>query len=197
MDDPSRKLVERASDGDGLAADALLERFLPELRAFVARRAGPGLERRESTSDLVQSTCREVLQHLPRFRYDGEDGFRRWLFKTALRKIQDRHCYWQAERRRAERETTAEPLSPSRSRGREGPRTSATPSRAAAASEELERVARALAELPESYREVIRLHQVEGLSHQEIAGRLGTSEAYARTLLSRGLARLARVLHRP
>lgn len=197
MDDPSRKLVERASDGDGLAADALLERFLPELRAFVARRAGPGLERRESTSDLVQSTCREVLQHLPRFRYDGEDGFRRWLFKTALRKIQDRHRYWQAERRRAERETTAEPLSPSRSRGREGPRTSATPSRAAAASEELERVARALAELPESYREVIRLHQVEGLSHQEIAGRLGTSEAYARTLLSRGLARLARVLHRP
>lgn len=197
MDGELQSLAEAAARGERAAVDALLTRYLPELRAFVRLRAGPLVRAHESGSDLVQSTCREVLQHLPRFRYDGEDGFRRWLFKTALRKIQDRHRYWQAERRRAERETTAEPLSPSRSRGREGPRTSATPSRAAAASEELERVARALAELPESYREVIRLHQVEDLSHQEIAGRLGTSEAYARTLLSRGLARLARVLHRP
>ena len=38
----------------------------------------------ESTSDIVQSVCREILQHKDRFQYPGEDGFRRWLYTTDI-----------------------------------------------------------------------------------------------------------------
>ncbi len=197
MSDPSRELVERATRGDGVAIDSLLERYLPDLCDFVRHRAGAALAQKESASDLVQSACREVLQHMDRFRYDGEDGFRRWLFATTLRKIQDRHRYWRAERRRAEREVRQGSASgDGRKDDGDWLRTLSTPSRHAAANEELERVQQALAALPEPYRQVIRLHHLEGRSHEEIARELSVSEAYARTILSRGLARLARVLHR-
>ncbi len=202
MGDASRELVERASRGDAGAVDALLALHLPELRRFVAGRLGRALERRESASDLVMSACREVLENVDRFRYDGEDGFRRWLYVTALRKIRDRHRYWQAERRRAERE------SPDRARrnattGRDEERARltacfrslATPSQEAIAREELERIERAFAELPAKYRDVIMMHHVDGLSHLEIGRRLGVREAYARLLLSRGLARIGRLLN--
>ena len=85
-DEPSRVWIERATQGDVVAVDALLGLHLPELQEYVRRRMGDVLDQ-ESSSDLVQSTCREVLQHLDRFQFDGEEGFRRWLWATALRKI--------------------------------------------------------------------------------------------------------------
>ena len=57
--------------------------------------------------------------------------------------------------------------------------------------EEVERLRAALSKLPENYRQVIHLAHVDGLSHREIAERLGISEANSRVLLSRALARLA------
>jgi RNA polymerase sigma-70 factor (ECF subfamily) len=72
-----------------------------------------------------------------------------------------------------------------------GMQTLFTPSRHAIGREELERLERAFAALPDDYRSVIVLARVHGLSHAEIAGRLGRTEPATRTLLSRALARLA------
>lgn len=192
----SRELVERASRGDGPAIDALLELHLPELERFVRRRAGPLVAAHDRPSDVVQSACREVLLHLDRFQYDGEEGFRRWLYRTALRKLQDRHRYWQAEKRDAERDV---PVGAGGSSDGATPidellRSLRTPSQDAAMNEELAIVRRVLEELPPRYREVIHLAQVEGLRHAEIAQRMQVSETNARVLLSRALARLARLL---
>lgn len=54
-DDDVLALTEAACRGDRAALDALVVRFLPELRAFVRLRAGPALREWESTSDIVQS----------------------------------------------------------------------------------------------------------------------------------------------
>lgn len=185
----SRDLVDRASRGDAIAVDDLVALHLPGLEAYVRSHVGELVAGKESASDLVQSACREVLAHLDRFRYDGEAGFQRWLYATALRKIQDRHRYYKAEKRDAGREVhqpsgIAEQLFGA----------SSTPSGQAAVRDDLARVERALVELPENYRTVIRLAYLESLPHAEVAARMGIQESNARMLLSRALARLARVL---
>jgi RNA polymerase sigma-70 factor (ECF subfamily) len=55
-------------------------------------------------------------------------------------------------------------------------------------------LAGALEDLPEDYREVILLRQVEGLPFAEVARRIGRSEDSVQKLWVRALDRLRRVL---
>ncbi|MDZ4772175.1 MAG: sigma-70 family RNA polymerase sigma factor [Planctomycetota bacterium] len=191
MLDDSARLAERAARGDAQALQALLEMHLGDLRAFVRLRAGPELRRREASSDLVQSVCREVLEHAERFQHPNESAFRRWLFTTALRKIHDRADHWHAQKRDAGREESL----PSRERELMRSYSSfASPSRDAMAREEVERVERAFEHLSEEQREVITLAHVVGLSRAEIAEHMGKTEGAVRVLLHRSLARLTEVL---
>ena len=185
-------LVEGASRGDRPAVEALLGRFLPDLQAYVRRHAGGPVAARESSADLVQSICRELLERLEdrRFEYRGEAEFRKWLYSAALMKISNRARYWRAEQRDAGRDR-APAADSSGSGSGERFETRTTPSRHAELAEELDRLRGALERLPDRYREVISLSQVDGLSHAEIAARLGISESNSRVLLSRALARLA------
>ena len=106
--DPNRTRVENASRGDVTAIEALLEHHLPGLRNFVRRRAPGVVAARESSSDLVQSVCREVLEHLAdeRLEYRGEAEFKKWLYQAALNKLQNRRRYHLAEKRDPGREVT-------------------------------------------------------------------------------------------
>jgi DNA-directed RNA polymerase specialized sigma24 family protein len=97
-------LVSRAREGSSKALEDLLQANLPGLRAFIAKRAGDLVIARDSVTDVVQSTCREVLQALPDHDYENEVHFRHWLYQTALRKIVDRSRYWTAQRRDVARE---------------------------------------------------------------------------------------------
>jgi len=194
MDRPG-ELVQKATRGDRAAIGALLERHLPRLQAFVRLRMGPELRAFESSADLVQSACREVLQHLERYRYRGEDEFRRWLFATALRKVQNRVRYLRAERRAGRRvERPPEASAAGEDALAELAQTLATPSRQAMLHEQIERLERPFAALPEHYREVITLARVVGLSHAEIARQMGRSEAATRVLLFRALAALSKAM---
>jgi len=191
-----RALVDAAADGDGRAVEALLERHLPSLRAYVRLRAGAKLRARESASDLVQSVCRDVLQNLDRFRYPGESAFRAWLYATAMRKIADRAEYWGAARRDPARE--AAPLPHAAHSGADEQRlfdvyrdSFASPSQEAMGREALARIEDAFERLPEDYREVIVLSRIVGLSRAEVAGQMQRTEASVRNLLSRALAELA------
>jgi len=58
------------------------------------------------------------------------------------------------------------------------------------ANERIVAVQRAVAELPESQREVLRLRVDEGLDHEAIAARLGISRQAVEVRLCRGRARL-------
>jgi RNA polymerase sigma-70 factor (ECF subfamily) len=197
MDDRSGDLVERASRGDGPAIEALLERYAPGLHGFVRLRMGAVLAARESTSDIVQSTCREVLAHAERFRHDGEAGFKRWLYRTALRKIANRDEYYRAQKREAGRELPPASLSQSEAVGLlAGYASLCTPSREAAGREEVLRIERAFAALPDDYREVVLLSRIAGLPRAEVAREMGRSEGSVRMLLARALAALSEELER-
>ncbi len=139
----------------------LLERFLPGLRAYLRLRAGKVLLAKESSSDLAQSVCREILEHVDRYQYRGEVQFKKWLYTTALRKIAHRHEHWVAEKRDVRREV---PLTAGVDGGTAvdptmlaACRSIVTPSRQLIAREELERIENALELLSEERREVILL----------------------------------------
>jgi DNA-directed RNA polymerase specialized sigma24 family protein len=61
---------------------------------------------------------------------------------------------------------------------------------------EVERIERALDELPDEYREGIAKSCLAGLPHSEVAADMGRSEVAVRKLLSRPRARLAVLLER-
>jgi RNA polymerase sigma factor (sigma-70 family) len=195
----SRELLDRARDGDGDAREALWTRHAAELRAWVRRRLGRGLRAREGSLDLAQSVCRQALEDFDGFRPLGGEGFKRWLLVRASHKIKDRARYWARDRRDGERERPLADRDPaSREEHREGALEDwLTPSRDAAAREEVERVRRAFDELPADQRRVILLARIDGLAHEEIARRLGRTPLATRSLLSRALARLALILEQP
>ena len=196
MVDLTRQLVDSASQGDAAAVNQLLIQHLPKLQAFVRLRMGPQLRAKEGSADLVQSTCREVLEHIDRFQYRGEAGFKNWLYTTAMRKIVNRHEFYTAQKRDAGREVPLEVRTGSSSDVNLGDcyRTFATPSRAVSVKEALELTEKAFDQLPEHYREVIILARLVGMSRAEIAERTGRTEGAVRTLLSRALATLAEIV---
>jgi RNA polymerase sigma-70 factor (subfamily 1) len=187
-------LVDSASRGDAAAVETLLTRYLPGLNAFVRLRAGPLLRARESSSDLVQSVCREVLEHVDRFQYRSEGLFKQWLFTTAARKIADRCDHVKAQRRDVRREVALDAGSASAAAPEswfaDACRSLVTPSRELIAREELVATERALLELDDDHREVILLARVVGLSAKEIGEQMNRSESAVRSLLHRALAEL-------
>jgi RNA polymerase sigma-70 factor (ECF subfamily) len=185
--------VQDAKNGDRSALDELIRRHLPGLCAFVRLQLGGTLRARESASDIAQSVCREVLEQLDRFDSGGDEGFRRWLFTTAMRKIRDRAAYWRAQRRDAARDQPIDVDDALAHACRE----ITSPSAAAGGKELVDRIERAFDGLAEDDREVILLSRVLGLPHDEIARQTGRSEGACRVLLHRALGKLARMLDAP
>jgi RNA polymerase sigma-70 factor, ECF subfamily len=186
-----KQAIESASRGDPAAIDGLLQRHLGGLRAFVRLRMGRELRARESASDLVQSTCREVLEHAGRYQHTSEACFRRWLFTEAMRKIKNRVQFLHAEKRDVAREVSDVLDLP----GLAGAYADLhTPSAALSLKERIAQLEAAFDHLSDEHREVITLARIVGLSHQEIGEQMGRSEAASRMLLYRALSELGSAL---
>jgi RNA polymerase sigma-70 factor (ECF subfamily) len=189
--------VAQAQRGDPAAREELVRRVLPTLRAFVRRNAGRKLREREEISDLVQSTCRELLERLAGFEFRGDAAFGLWVIQTARHKILERARYWGRAKRAADEvelppidsldpEVAGDLLAACSSH--------ATPAREAIVREDQRRVLTALAAMSEDQRRVIVLHRLAGFAHKEIARELGKSEGAVRQLLFRAMNRLAKLL---
>lgn len=190
-DDQSRELVLRASQGEPLPLEQLLERYLPRLRAFVRAEIDAQQRLGESAADLVQSTCRELLQAGPDFTWQGEARFRSWLFTAARNKIRMRLRHQRTLKRQHVRDADADvdrlvdPVAAAHS-----------PSREAIGHEANQTMQRALDSLLPDQREVIALARLAGLPIPEVARLMERSENAVRTLLSRSLVALAAAIDR-
>ncbi len=187
---PSRDLLHAAQKGDREAQEALLELHLPRLRAFVRLRADPALRAKESSTDILQSTCREVLQHLDQVEYRNEAALRGWLHTVTLNKVREKRRYHFAEKRRPDCEV-------------QGARDSqlgdaysclCSPSNAMIHNELVERVELAFDELSPDHREVISLSRIAELPPKEVAERMKRSPDGVRKLLARALVKLSALL---
>ena len=188
--DESEALARQAAVREQSALAELLEQHLDRLRAFMRAAVGPRLLQYEDHEDLVQSVCREILDHADRFQHPGPRAFRRWLFSEARRKVLSRHRHGQAQRRDAQRvELGEDPEALEHLLA--SYRSFTSPSQRAALSEQVALVESALENLPEDQRTVVLLAHLGQWSRREIAEELGRSEGAVRMLLHRAIAALA------
>src|ERR1044072_9287803 len=72
---------------DRNAADRLLESYRPLLRLIAQQMVGPGLQRREDASDIVQRTVLEAYAALEQFHGGSEAEFSAWLKQILRRNV--------------------------------------------------------------------------------------------------------------
>ncbi|HEX5009332.1 MAG TPA: RNA polymerase sigma factor [Planctomycetota bacterium] len=187
---PTKSLLRSVSRGDAAALGELVERQLPVLRAWVRLRMGPGLAARESSMDIVQSACREVIQDISSEDFPSEGHFRCRLFQAVGRKLIDKARYHGAEKRDVAH--VADLPGGALDEVVLGSYASlVTPSAIAIGRELAERLERAFAQLDDDERDIIVMAKLAGLSHAEIAAETGRREGAVRTALYRALGRLS------
>jgi RNA polymerase sigma-70 factor (ECF subfamily) len=184
------RLLERAHVGDRLAFNQLVARHRDELRRFISRRLDPRVRTRIDPSDIIQDTHLEAFRRLADYCARRPMPFHIWLQKNAydrLRNINRDHI--KAARRSVERERRsldqssvliAEKISDG----------VPSPSEQLAKREFRVKVAHAVAQLPETDREILLMRHVEQKSHREIAFLLDISHAAARQRYARALLKL-------
>ena len=157
------RLIERVLAGDRVAGRTLHDAHATRLFRVSFRLTGDETLAQECT----QEAFIRAFQRLDRFR--GDSALATWLTRIAVTVTLN------ALRRRTrsrEREVDLDELAPAHAAGLD-----------AEAVELRERVARAVSDLPELYRTVVVLHDIEGYTHAEIAGLLGVAEGTCKTRL--------------
>jgi RNA polymerase sigma-70 factor (ECF subfamily) len=194
--DPER-LLGLARAGSGPALGQLLELYRKYLSLLARLQIGRRLQGKVDASDLVQEAFLRAYRDFAQFRGNTEEELLGWLRQILSARLSDliRH-YLGAKCRdvRLERELEADVDKSSHvlDQGLVAPHSS--PSQQAIRRERAVLLADALDRLPEDYREVIILRQMEGLSFAEVAGRMGKTVKSVEKLWIRALARLRRVL---
>jgi RNA polymerase sigma-70 factor (ECF subfamily) len=188
-----------ARAGDAEAQGELLGRYRSWLLVLAEGQLGRRLPGKCDASDLVQQTMLAACRDLPNFRGATGQELRAWLRHILAHALgHELRRYAGTERRDAGREVSIDQtLDQSSQRMAEmlaAPDSS--PSRQAGRREDELRLADALARLPVHYRTVIVLRNLEGLTHAEVAGRMGRGVGDVRMLWVRALARLRRELVR-
>jgi RNA polymerase sigma-70 factor (ECF subfamily) len=148
-------------------------------------------------SDVVQQTLLEAWQGWDRMQARDEQQKLAWLRQILAHQLARllRH-YRGTQKRDVSRELSLEQSLDQSARRLDDLLIAGdpSPSQAASASEQLERLAQVLEELPEDYRQVILLRNLEELSHAQVAERMGRSDAAVRMLWLRALAALSAAL---
>lgn len=158
--DADRPLIEALLErGDEPAFRELYRRHTPALYTLLLRMLG-GAE--QDAEDIVQETWVQAVRSLGGFR--GSSSFRTWL--TAIGINRCRNLF--RSRQRKSTVPLMEDWDP--------------PAPAVPHNERLD-LEKAIALLPDGYRAVLVLHDVEGYTHEEIAGRLGISAGTSKSQL--------------
>lgn len=175
-----RELAALAGTGRDDVYRELLARYKAPVFRLIRHHVGDA----DEAMDLTQESFVAAFAALG--RYDGERPFRIWVSRIALNKCRD----W--ARRRAVRSffTRALPIDTAHHVAIDGP----GPDVEAGDREELARVQKAMAGLPQNLREVLVLRGVEELSQAETAELLKVSEKTVETRLYRARAKLRSLL---
>jgi RNA polymerase sigma-70 factor (ECF subfamily) len=183
------QLLAEARQGNGEGLGALLELYRGYLQGRAGALIGLNLRGVVNPSDLVQQTFLEACRDFGRFEGTTEAQWRAWLRRILahnLATLVERQV--KARKRDVRRQgslggTGADPVSPLSS-----------PSAQAQRHEASAVLANQLSRLPAASREVLRLRNLEGLSFEEVARRMGRTPGAVRVLWVRALDRLRLLL---
>src|SRR5262245_34379675 len=199
-DDPDPDLLlATARAGDGQARGRLFELYRNYLSLLARVQLGRQLRGKVDDADLIQDTFLEAHRHFDDFRGTSESELVSWLRQILAGSLANLlRRYYGTQRRdvRLERELADDLDHSSRTMGAAAAPQS-SPSERAARRERAVLLADALERLPEAYREVIILAQLEGHSFPEVARRMGRTLDSVKNLWARALGRLRKSLGGP
>ena len=188
--------IELARQQGGESVGALLDRYRNYLYLMARTQIDLHLAVRASPSDVVQETFLQAANEFPSFRGSDSGQLLSWLRRILVHNIiaaYDRHVRAAKRDVRRDRplEVVAKAVDASSLHFDQAlARSTESPEAAAVRQEEATHIADLLAELPQHYREVIILRNLEGLSFQEVSQRMGRTNAAVRKLWTRAITRL-------
>lgn len=193
MESPEFELVRRAQQGDNDAMGALLLHFEPRMRSLIRRLLGREFAEVLSVDDVLQHAYTEIILNLPRFQPRTDESLGVWVSKLAESTARDALRALRAEKRGGKaRRMLPNPEQALTALFDEltGMQTQLTPSSVFARGEILQRLRRALGELPEHYQVVIRIYDLERRGIEAAAAAIGRSSGATHLLRFRALESL-------
>ena len=168
------KLIDRARSGDADAFRKLYEAHVDRVYRLAFRMCGED----DMARDMTQDTFIRVHQRLDQFR--GDSAFTTWLHAIAV------SVTLNGLRKRKRIQSRESPLDESTPH--------AAPDAVRAEPDLRDRLRSAIDGLPEIYRSVFVMHDLEGYNHREIASALDVAEGTSKARLSRARSRLRTAL---
>lgn len=174
------ELVARAQAGDGEAFGVLFEQHKKRVYSLCLLMTGDVAD----AEDLTQDAFIQVFRKLGTFR--GDSAFSTWLYRVAVNTV-----LMSLRRRKPKQVSLDEPVCIDhamvpRDFGRNDPELSGTVDRIA--------LIRAIKELPEGYRRIFILHEVEGYQHHEIAAMLRCSVGNSKSQLHKAKLKIRELM---
>lgn len=184
--DEDASYVARVRDGDVAAFDFLVTKYRERLFSVVYNLTS----NREDAADLTQEAFIKAFSSIHRFQ--GKSSFFTWLYRIAVNTSLS-HLKKHRMRRFFSLENITEEASSAEVV--EALSVKTRTEKGALVSELQERLNEALQKLSPKHRTVVVLFEIEGLSHQEIAGILGCSVGTVRSRLHYAKQQLQAYLH--
>lgn len=168
----------------------LIEQYSQPIYSLLAR----SVQDPADAADITQEVFLKVFRGIQNFH--GESSLKTWIYRIALHEASNQRRWW-SRHRRQESELDA-PL-----HNEEGEvfcmadalaTNDASPFDRAASEELRERVVAALRTLPQAFREVVVLREIEGFGYEEIAEMLDLNLGTVKSRLTRGRSALREAL---
>jgi RNA polymerase sigma-70 factor (ECF subfamily) len=185
-----QELVRDLKSGSEEAFALLIAQYSQPIYSLIAR----SLRDPSEAADVTQEVFVKVFRSISGFH--GEASLRTWIYRIALHETSNRRRWWNRHKRQElaidapieneEGECTclAETLATE----------DASPFEQAMRTETRQRVEAALRLLPDAYREVVVLREIEGFGYEEIAEILKVNLGTVKSRLTRGRAALRECL---
>ncbi len=180
---PEAETIRLACDGDSGAFERLYKLHSRRVYGLCHRIAGNRLE----AEDLTQEAFLQLFRKIHTFR--GESSFSTWLYRLTCNVILAR-----LRRKRPPEVSLDSRVEPSEDRSRLRMELGAPDLRLSGALDQVI-LRKAIDQLPQGYREIFLLHDVEGYKHEEIAEIWGCSTGNSKSQLFKARLRLRELLH--
>jgi len=185
-----QSLVEELKAGSEMAFSLLIAQYSHSIYSLVAR----SLRDPSDAADVTQEVFVKVFRNISGFQ--GEASLRTWIYRIALHEASNQRRWW--SRHKKQELTIDAPLE-----NDEGETfcladalatSDASPYDCAARAEMKERIEAALRTLPEAFRTVVVLREIEGFGYEEIAEILDVNLGTVKSRLTRGRSALREAL---
>ncbi|MEJ7847574.1 MAG: sigma-70 family RNA polymerase sigma factor [Pyrinomonadaceae bacterium] len=182
------EFIEKLKAGNAESFDVLITRYSADIYALLFRLT----ENAEEAGDLTQETFLSALKSVKSFRGDSE--LKTWLFRIAVNHSRNRFRWWYRRKRDKTVSLDAPAGDGERLLSETLAGTSENPEEAAMQRQREAGLRNVLLNLPDIYREVIILCDIEGQSYDEISRMLDINIGTVKSRIARGREELRRRL---